>query len=150
MCIQRLSDAASAGFASAIAFIRSKNACGKMCGKMSSFLAACCFMRLSPNLGGDLHDARELRLLLGMPERIALDRAGEAALRAERQLLERRMARRLLDLPQQLALLLYAGRFRGHQPERDPLASLRQARERLEAAGSRGIVLEEVAVHVDP
>src|SRR5712691_4844633 len=36
MCSQRLICAASVGFCSAIAFIRSKNACGKMCGKMSS------------------------------------------------------------------------------------------------------------------
>src|SRR5437899_182774 len=36
MCSQRLIWAASVGLCSAIAFTRSKNACGKMCGKMSS------------------------------------------------------------------------------------------------------------------
>src|SRR5689334_18256370 len=35
MCIQRLSAAASDGLRPAISFIFSKNACGKMCGKMS-------------------------------------------------------------------------------------------------------------------
>src|SRR5690348_7570775 len=100
MFSQRLIFAASAGFCSAMPFMRSKNSRGKMCGKMSrrcsDFVAIAVpsseFGETSvfPHFPGDRDDAGELRFLLGLPQRISLDGAGEAALWAERQLLERR------------------------------------------------------------
>src|SRR3954466_6379267 len=102
----------------------------------------------APDPVGDFDDARELGALLRFAERIALDRAGEAALRAEGEPRERRHFRRLVDAAPQLIGRLHARALARHQPEGDAL-SLGQIAQWLEAAGARRVVLEEVAGDVD-
>src|SRR5439155_4537524 len=96
MCIQRLSCAASAGLRSAICFMRSKYALGKMCGKISSLsiysscllglfvLDACHGCELAPALGFSADHARE---------RLAEERLGDFLPDVDHALLEFRVCR---------------------------------------------------------
>src|ERR1051326_2075208 len=98
----------------------------------------------SPHLARDVEDQFELRFLLIDGERVAFGVAREAALRAERELLDRHELRGLVDPPLHVVLLLERARLRRHQPEDDRLA-LRHEAQRPEVAGARAVVLEEVA-----
>src|SRR4051812_21799220 len=89
--------------------------------------------RLAPDLLRGLDDQAELRPLLVLRQLVALDRRGEAALRGQAELLERRVLRRLLDATLQLVLRLELAALRRHEAEHDLLLALRQEAERLEA-----------------
>src|SRR6202008_946916 len=89
--------------------------------------------RLPPHPLRHLDDARELRLLLGVPERIALSRAAEAALRAQRELLDRRDLRRLVDAPGELIRRFHARALARDQAE-DHALRFGQKTERLGSA----------------
>src|SRR5881409_2232365 len=105
------------------------------------------FMSLSPHVARDLDDALELAPLLVLGQRVAVVRAGEAALRRQPQALERHVLGRFVDpAPQRVRRLERAG-FRGHQTEHDLLVARQQA-QRLEAAGALGVPLHEIAVDV--
>src|SRR6266699_897395 len=77
---------------------------------------------LPPHLTRYLDDQFELGLFLIDGERVALGVAGEAALRAQRQLLERHEFRRFVDAPLDVVLLLERSCLRRHQSEDDRLA----------------------------
>src|SRR5438105_14655476 len=91
----------------------------------------------APDPARHLDDAPELRFLVGLGERIALDRAGEAALRAKRELLERRESRSALDFFNQLVFTFQRSSFRRDQPQHD-LLPLRQEAQRLEEKSFAG------------
>ena len=101
-----------------------------------------------PYLAGDLDDHAQLRPLLILGQRVAFFRAGEAALRRERELIERREFRGLVDAAQNRIPRFKLAGLRRDQPEYDRLA-FRQEAQRLEAARALRVVLHEVAVHVD-
>src|SRR5437879_11186967 len=107
------------------------------------------FLRISPHVGGHLDDARELRLLIGLAERIADDRAGEAALRAQAELLDRREPRSLVDAALEALRAFERGRLARHQSQYHDLAARKQPKRR-ERAGPRRVVFEKIAVRLDP
>src|SRR5216684_2746406 len=82
---------------------------------------------VAPHALGHLDDARELPFLVGLRQRIAFDRAGEAALRAQRQLVERRKLRGLVDPPAQPVGAFQQGTLARHEPEHHDLALRQQA-----------------------
>jgi hypothetical protein len=92
-----------------------------------------------------LHHALELAPLVVHRQRVAVVGAREAALRAQAQLVQRHDARRLVDAPFQVVLVLELAELGGHQAEHDLLAG-RQRAQRLEAAGARAVELHEPAV----
>ena len=92
---------------------------------------------------------RELRPLLVLGEHVALDGRGEAALRREAELLERRVLRGLLDAALQLVLRLELAALRRHEAEHDLLVALRQEAQRLEAARALVVPLHEEPVHLE-
>src|SRR6267378_2692194 len=102
----------------------------------------------APNPARHLDDAPQLRLLLDLGQRIALDRAGEAALRAKRELLQRGESRSAFDSFNQLVFTFQRSSFCRNQPQHD-LLYLRQEAQRLEAAGPLAVVLQEIAVDID-
>src|SRR5262249_21724215 len=61
---------------------------------------------LSPHVARDLDDQLQLGFLLIDAERVAFGVAGEAALRAERELFDRHELRRLVDAPFDVVLVL--------------------------------------------
>src|SRR4029077_10831420 len=79
-------------------------------------------------------------LLLG--EVVAVVGAGESALRADAEVLERHELGRLLDPPFQLILGLELRDLGAHQAEHH-LLPLGDVAQRLEAAGALGVELEE-------
>src|SRR6185312_557608 len=85
-----------------------------------------CPSRLAPYLLGDLDDQLQLAPLVLLGEDVALDGRGEAALAREAELLERRVARRLLDAALEVVLRLELAALRRHQAEHDLLVALRQ------------------------
>src|SRR5581483_9905874 len=93
-------------------------------------------------------DGCELRPLVVAAERVAEDRGAEAALRREREPLERHDARRILDARRQLVRRLLPGRLRRDEPEHDDLV-LGHEPQRLEAAGALVVVLEQQPVRLD-
>ena len=90
----------------------------------------------------------QLRPLLVLGQRIAFLGRGEAALRRKAELIERRELRRLVDAAQDRVAAFELSGLRGDEAEHDGLA-LGQEAQRLEAAGALGVVLHEVAVHLD-
>src|SRR4051794_19663942 len=101
---------------------------------------------LRPHLVGELDDLAHLGPLLVLREDVAFLGAGEAALRAERELLDRCEFRRLVDAALDVLDLLQRAGFRRDEAEHDDLIALGQEAERLEAAGARRVVFEEIAV----
>src|SRR5215469_9429444 len=90
----------------------------------------------SPHLAGYRGHEIELAALIINRDEVAEGARGEAALRAERQLLQRHVAGRLVDAAQQVVLVLELGHLGADQAEDDRRA-VRPARdeaERLEAA----------------
>src|SRR5262245_45425267 len=104
---------------------------------------------LAPDLASGLDTQPELRPLLFLGEVVAVVRAGEAALRADAQVLERHELRRLVDAPLEDILGFELRQLGGNQPEHHLLA-LGDVAQRLEAARALVVVLEEEAVDVDP
>ena len=103
---------------------------------------------LAPDLARNIDDQPELRPLLVLGEDIALFGRGEAALRAEAQLLERRIFGGLLDPAQNFVASLERSGLRCDEAEHDGLA-LRQEAQRFEPAGPVAVPFEEIAVDVD-
>src|SRR6266516_1016366 len=103
------------------------------------------FISPSPHVAGHLDHALELAPLRVLSQRVAVVRAGEAALRRQAEALERHVLRGLVDpAPQDVRRLERAGLGR-HQPEDDLLVAWQQT-QRLEAARALGVPLHEVAV----
>src|SRR5262245_26827522 len=95
-----------------------------------------------PRLPRDLADERELALLHGGVDRVALPGGREPALRAERELLARKEPRRLVDAGQQLVRRLERGAFRRDEAEADDLV-VGDVAQRLERPGAVVVVLEK-------
>ena len=105
---------------------------------------------LPPHLMRDLDDLAELRPLRLLGEDVALLGGGEAALRGEAELVERREFGRLVDAALDVVFPLERPGLRGDQAEDDAFVALGQEAERLEAAGALGVVFEEIAVDGEP
>src|SRR2546422_3390794 len=104
------------------------------------------FLRDSfPYLPRRIHHDLQLAPLLFLRKQIAGDARSEAALRAERELVERNEARGVADAPDELVRGLDVAGFRSDQPDnhRDPS---RNKPQRLEAARARSVVFQEQAV----
>src|ERR1039458_5610893 len=86
-------------------------------------------------------------LLIGT-HRVAADGTGKAALRTQRELVDRCETRRLIDSPHDVIGVLEHGRLARNETERCNLP-FREKTQRFETAGPRGVVLEEVSVDVD-
>src|ERR1017187_4091557 len=102
----------------------------------------------APHLCRSLHDQLQLGHLLLVAERVSLHRRGEPALRRQAQLLDRDVARGLLDPPLEQILALQLAALGGHQTQHDQLVG-RDVAQRLKAAGTRVVVLQEEPVHVE-
>src|SRR5262249_32545446 len=76
-----------------------------------------CEARSMPAFAGRLHDQTELGRLAVPRDVVAVDRAGEAALRRDRELPERNMAFRLVNAAYQVGLGLQLADLGGHEPE---------------------------------
>src|SRR3954465_4474133 len=100
---------------------------------------------MAPDGLGHLHAAGELAPLVVLGQLVAVGGRGEAALVAERALLERDVARGLVDTAADLVGGLDLGALRAHQAEHNRLA-LRHKAERGEVARALVVVLEEEAV----
>src|SRR5690606_30877915 len=98
--------------------------------------------RSVPDGVGDLDDAGQLPLLVVESDGIAADAAGEAALGAERQPLERHDLGGLVDPALELVGARCLRHLGADEPEDHALA-LRYVAERREIAGPRRIVFEE-------
>src|SRR5260370_40495554 len=116
---------------------------------MHNFARRACDSRVSaPHLARGVDDEAQLGDLLGRGQRVALERRGEAALRAEAELLERDIFRGLLDAALERVLLLQRAVLGGDQAEHDHLALGHEA-QRLEPARARIVVFEEEAVDLE-
>src|SRR3954452_7767415 len=101
-----------------------------------------------PALGRRLDDEAQLRPLLLLGDRVALDRRGEAALRRQAELVEIDVLRRRLDAPLELVLALELRALRRDEPEHDDLA-LRDEAQRLEPARALVVPLHEEPVDLE-
>src|SRR5690606_36029928 len=90
--------------------------------------------RSLPDVGGDLDDLAHLRPLLVVREDVALLRRREAALRAQRELIERGELGRLVDPALDVVRPLEVAGLRRDEPEHDDLVALREMPQRLEPA----------------
>src|SRR5712692_9952823 len=107
------------------------------------------FLRsLAPHLTRELDDHPELRPLLLLGQHVALFRRGEAALRRDGELVETRELGRFLDAALDVVLLLQRAALGGDEAEHHDLVALGPKAQRLEAAGTLGVVFEEIAVVV--
>src|SRR5690606_26405753 len=104
--------------------------------------------RSAPHPTGDLDDVAYLGPLLIFREHVALLGRGEAALRRERELLERRELGGLADAALDVGCGLELARLRGDEAEDDRLLAGAQEPQRLEPARAVAVVLEEEAVVV--
>src|SRR5690606_37731159 len=104
---------------------------------------------LAPHLPGHVDHEGELAPLLLLGQQVAFLGGGEAALRAQAELLHRREGAGLLDAREHLVALFQLAELRRHEAQHHALVALRQEPERLEAAGAIAVVLEEVAVVVE-
>src|SRR3989442_11891150 len=100
----------------------------------------------SPYRGGDVHDHGELRPLLVLGQHVALLGGGEAALRAQGELVDIDVLGRLVDAAPDGVLALERAALRRDEAEHHDLLPLRQETQGLEAAGPVGVVFEEIAV----
>ena len=108
------------------------------------FRLSCCL--IGPDFFCNLLDERQLAPLIRIGHKIALLGGSEAALRAERQLLERHILGSLADARDNVFLVFQLGILGGYQTQNDLL--LADVAQRLETAGTVAVVLEEEAVHV--
>src|SRR5580704_2945438 len=102
----------------------------------------------APHLFGDLDHHPQLRPLLLLGEHVALFGGSKAALRRETELIEGGELGRLVDAAFDVVLLFQLAGFCRDQPEHNDLVALGQEAQRLETAGARGVVFEEIAVVV--
>src|SRR3954471_2864487 len=100
---------------------------------------------LAPDLGRKRDDQAQLGELIRFGQEIAGLGAGEAALRAESELVERQMALRLLESALEFVLRFEIRALGGDEPEHDSLALGDQAQGR-EIAGAWAVIFEEIAV----
>ena len=108
------------------------------------FRLSCCL--IGPDFFCNLFNERQLAPLVLIGDKIAFLGGSEAALRAERQLLERHIFGSLTDTRDNVFLLFQSGILGGYQTQNDLL--LADVAQRLETAGTVAVVLEEEAVHV--
>src|SRR5262245_21802306 len=104
---------------------------------------------LAPHLARDLDDQLQLAPLIRCRERVSVVRAGEAALRAQAQIVELHVSGGCLDPTLERILGLHLCGLARHQLQHNLLALGYEA-QRLEAARAFAVVLEEVAVDVEP
>src|SRR5581483_10594341 len=104
--------------------------------------------QLSPDLAGGLDDEAKLRLLFLDGDGIALEGRGEAALRAQAQLLERDVFGGFVDATLQLVLLFERALLRRDQTQHHHL-SLGHEAQGLEAARACVIIFEEEAIDLE-
>src|SRR5487761_1416759 len=104
--------------------------------------------RSAPHLARHLDDEADLGHFVVERDLVALDGAREAALRREGELVQGRIARRLVDAALQLVLALEPADFGGDEAEHDDLA-LGQEAQRTKIARARIVIFEEEAVDVD-
>src|SRR6185437_5842795 len=102
----------------------------------------------APDLFGRFNHKFQLRHLVGNAYIVAFNRAREAALRAEGELIERTIFRRLLDPALQRVFGLERRELGGDEAEDDSLA-LRHETQRREIAGALVVIFEEIAVDID-
>ena len=105
----------------------------------------CRTFAVAPHFARDFDATLELAPLVGLAEVVAVHGRGEAALVAERALLDRHVFRRFVDAPLDLVLGLGRGMLGAHQAEDDRLAFRREA-QRREVARALVVVFEEKAV----
>src|SRR3954468_19876982 len=105
-------------------------------------------LRVSPYLARGLDHQAELGDFPRDIHGVAADAAGETALRAQCELLQRRMLRCFVDPALELVLGFELAALGGDQAEDRDLA-LGEKTQRLETAGARAVVFEKVAVDVD-
>src|SRR5688572_21947220 len=103
--------------------------------------------RLAPYLARGVDHELHLRFLLGEAEPAALLVAGEAALRAHRQVFQRNETRSAVDFLPQVAFAFERRDFRRYHAQHHALA-FRYVAQRLEAAGALAVELEEEGVDV--
>src|SRR5262244_769843 len=96
----------------------------------------------------NLDNARELSLLVGLGQWIALVGAGEATLRAERKLLQWCIPAGFVDPALEIVRRLELRRLARHQSQHRDLAPCQQTQRRKRSC-PQGIIFEEVAVDVD-
>ena len=109
------------------------------------FRLSCCL--IGPDFFCNLLDERQLAPLVLIGDKIAFLGGSKAALRAERQLLERHIPGSLADTRDNVFLLFQPGILGGYQTQNDLL--LADVAQRLETACTVAVVLEEEAVHVE-
>src|SRR6266404_1130998 len=100
----------------------------------------------APHFARCLHDETELGDLLVAGQRVAVDGRGKAALRAEAELFERHVSRRLVDPALQLVLAFERGAFAGDEAQDHALLPARHKAQWLEAARAGIVVFQEEAV----
>src|SRR5258707_14535601 len=105
-------------------------------------------LRVSPHLARGLDHQTELGDFARDIHGVAADAAGETALRAQCELLQRRMLRRLVDAALELVLGFELAALGGDQAEHGDLALGKEA-QWFETAGAGAVVFEEVAVDID-
>ena len=101
---------------------------------------------IGPDFFCNLLDERQLAPLIRIGHKIAFLGGSEAALRAERQLLERHIFGSLADARDNVFLIFQLGILGGYQTQNDLL--LADVAQRLETAGTVAVVLEEEPVHI--
>src|SRR5215475_4122042 len=103
------------------------------------------FSSPSPYFLRQLDDHAQLRPFLLLGENVALLGGGEAALRGQAELLERREFGGFLNAAFDIVLLLQRSALGGDEAKHHNLVALRKKAQRLEAAGPLGVVFEEIA-----
>src|SRR5689334_15023859 len=86
------------------------------------------FISVPPHVVRHFDDALELAPLLVLGERVAMVRAGEAALRRQAQPLQRHVLRRLVDPPPQRVRRLERARLGGDEPQHHALVARSEER----------------------
>src|SRR3989441_1252988 len=104
--------------------------------------------RLAPNPLRSLHDQPELSFLICRGDGVSDHRAGKAALRAYRQMLQGHEAARFADTAFELVDRLEVRTLGGDQPEHHPLV-FRHLLERLERSRTRIVVFEQEPLRPD-
>src|SRR3989442_850292 len=95
----------------------------------------------APDLARGVDAELQLRALVGLGHGIAAHRAGEAALRADRQARRIDVFRRLVRTPAQIVELLELRRLRADEAEHNAFI-LRDKTQRRKSTGARRIELE--------
>src|SRR3954470_23662706 len=103
----------------------------------------------APDLVRYFDDAGELALNHIERKIACADIAGEAALRAQRELVDVDGTTRLLDSALECIGRLNLGILGGHDADRDALA-LRHKAQRLKVAGTGRVEFEKIAIHLKP